>query len=345
MIRAFGMSRFYLILLFLLSLITEVESKNPAQRVEKERSQARTVEVLRVRFGSGPDHIGVHTPDEANPEGPMSFALGWEGEIYILDQINSRIQVFKRGKKTATIPIPAEEFTDFKDIELTPENKIVLLGRTYVEGREKLVLYLLDLNGKVLNKIPLEDRRLIPDSGMVLGIHVVKEGRLSGIWVELADDHSERSVRILSLDRKSIERISVPGKISFNGKRLLRAEKIVDTTVVLYRSEEYSLSKWEPERAVYFDRLVVHLLGLWDDQKERIFLGAVLEEGDKKKGEKLSNEFVVLSSDLKEKGRMKLVSQETPHEIWRAIRVSPEGNIYQMVVDKHEVVVRKYSVE
>ena len=88
---------------------------------------------------------------------------------------------------------------------------------------------------------------------------------------------------------------------------------------------------------------IVHLLGVWDDQKSRIFLGAFLENGDEKGKRKYANEVVVLSPELREMGRIKLLVQKVPHEIWRYIRVSPHGHIYQMFVDKQEVVVRKYE--
>ncbi|MEJ5349942.1 MAG: hypothetical protein WHS46_14785 [Desulfosoma sp.] len=75
-------------------------------------SKVTMVEVVRAKFGSGPNDIGVITPSEANPEGPMSFALGANGEIFILDQTNSRIQVFKGGKRIRTISMPLKTLWD-----------------------------------------------------------------------------------------------------------------------------------------------------------------------------------------------------------------------------------------
>jgi len=60
-----------------------------------------------VQFGSGSDGVGV------------------KRFIYSI-RINSRIQVFKNGKKIKTIPIPVKTFTD---IDLTPDRKIVLLDK------------------------------------------------------------------------------------------------------------------------------------------------------------------------------------------------------------------------
>lgn len=77
--------------IFLFSFNTQYEEKT------KER------EILNVNQGSGEDEIGVITPSEANPEGSMSFAIDKNEEIYILDQLNRRIQVF-REKKIKTIP-------------------------------------------------------------------------------------------------------------------------------------------------------------------------------------------------------------------------------------------------
>ncbi|MGB9698789.1 MAG: hypothetical protein ACPL5I_05330 [Thermodesulfobacteriota bacterium] len=327
-----------ILFLFLLFFCPFSSSPNSKQKAGKYIAKIRTIDVVRVKFGSGPDQIKVTTPSEANPEGPMSFALGTNGEIYILDQLNSRIQVFKDGKRIRTIPIKEKEAIDFKDIDFIQENKIVLLKRFYVAGCEKTSLYVIDATGNILNTIPLEGK-LISDSGLVTEILVIRKGKFAGIWV-IVDN---RSVRIASLDGTASERISVPGKLSLNGRRIFNMKKIGDITAVIYRSQEDSLAHWDPECIVHFDMAIVHLLGVWDDQKSRIFLGAFLENGDEKGKRKYANEVVVLSPELREMGRIKLLVQKVPHEIWRYIRVSPHGHIYQMFVDKQEVVVRKYE--
>lgn len=111
-------------------------------------SSLKGQEVLRVRIGSGPGELGVVTPEEANPEGPMSFAVGSGGEIYVLDQTNSRIQVFKEGQLLLTIPIPGSVFID---IELLPGGLIALLDNVV----DKIII-ILDQTGRVVRKISLE---------------------------------------------------------------------------------------------------------------------------------------------------------------------------------------------
>lgn len=293
--------------------------------------KVKEAEILRARCGTGPDEIGVTTPSEANPEGPMSFALGKDEEIYILDQINSRIQVFKGWKRINSIRLKKD--IRFKDIALTPDNKIVLLESFFKEGEEKTSIHVLDSNGKILNVILLEGR-LIPNSGEVKGIGIVTEGRLSGIWVDLG----KRSVKVASLNGESVERVGVPGKLSLDGRRIFKAEKIGDATVAFYRSEKDSLSKWDLERTVNFGKALAHLLGIWDDQKGMIYLSAFLTEGQSKS----SNIVVVFSPGGEEFGRLKLLVQKMPHEIWQSIRVSPDGNIFQMGLDEKGVFVRKY---
>ncbi len=74
--------------------ISQKSSGSPvlSQNQQLQAGKIRRTEILRARIGVGPDEIDVSKPDEGSPEGPMSFALGKNEEIYILDQINSRIQ-------------------------------------------------------------------------------------------------------------------------------------------------------------------------------------------------------------------------------------------------------------
>ena len=155
---------------------------SPEELTEKPAS----VEVLRASYGSGPDDLGHCVPQEASPEGPMSFALGSNDEIYVLDQINSRVQVFKNKTRIRTIAISDNRDSDFKDIALTKDGRIVLLDTLL-----KKKVYLLDANGTALKELPLAGK-YIPDAGKgwdlaVNGIYCREDGIWDGIWVEVGN--------------------------------------------------------------------------------------------------------------------------------------------------------------
>ncbi len=308
-----------------LFLISPAESVGAKQRAGKESRQVSTVEMVRARSGSGPDEIGVITPPEANPEGPMSFALGKDREIYILDQINSRIQIFKDGRKIRSIPIPSRTFLD---IDVLPNGKIVLL-----DNLVKKALYFLDPNGKVTHHLPLVGEN-VPCAPEVIGVCSIHSGDLAGVWLDLGG----RSVRVASLEGKPFSnRISVPGRLTPDGKHLITADRIGDVTVVVYYSQE-KFSKLT-QSTITFDLYIDCLLGLWSDRNGRIYLGAMLIEKPK-----ASNIVVVLTPEGKELGRVELFVQEMPHEIHRSIRVSPDGYIFQMALDKRGVLIKRYGL-
>ena len=284
---------------------------------------------MKAKIGSGPNEIGAITPSEANPEGPMSFTLSKDGNIYILDQINHRIQIFKDGKWIKSIPIPKDIFLDFKDIEVTPENKIVLLAQVYKEGRVKeLYVYIINLDGKIIN--------LIKTNPCPPEINIVKEGNLAGIWI--------CSQRVASLDGKATEKILVPQETHFGEKSLLGASILWDITSHIYKARQDKISQ-TIDTTIYFDMPIVHILGTWENKEGKIYFGAFLSELDEKGRYKYANEIVVLSPELKELGRFRIHVQKTPHEIWKFIRVTPEGHLYQMFIDGKLIFVRKYEIK
>ncbi|MDI1472039.1 hypothetical protein THER_0078 [Thermodesulfovibrio sp. N1] len=313
--------------IFLLKFITYAGTST-LKKENKKILNVKYFDVLKAKIGSGSDKIGVTTPSEANSEGPMSFTLGKDGKIYILDQINYRIQIFKEGKWIKSIPIPKNNLLDFKDIEITPENKIVLLSQLYKEGKVTLMnIYIIDLDGKIINSI--KTNPCTPE------INIVKEGNLAGIWVCFQ--------RVAFLDGKKTEEIFIPQESYLGEKSILRAEILGDITAIIYKGKQDKISQMQ-EATIYFDMPIVHILGTWEDKEGKIYFGAFLSERNEKGKYKYANEFVVLSPELSELGRFRIHVQKEPHEIWRSIRVTPEGHIYQMFIDGKSILVRKYEI-
>jgi hypothetical protein len=283
------------------------------------------VEVVRASFGSGPDDLGHVIPEEAAPEGPMSFALGSKGEIYVLDQLNVRIQVFRDKKSIETIPIP--DSADFRDIDVTKDGKIVLLDNMLQKK-----VYLLDAKGKVLKELALEGRN-IPSADRVYGVYCREDGMWDGIWVEAEG----RSVRIADLAGKpDPQRISVIGWFTYRGTRLLRAEVIGDVTAAVHISEE-NKTRWKDFRLV-FNMPVSSLELVNTDQADDIFVVASLCEESK-----CTNVALILNLEGKEKKRINMFVSHRIEQTFRNFRVSPDGKIYQMALDDQGVAVKRYD--
>jgi hypothetical protein len=290
------------------------------------------VEVVRANYGSGPDDLGHCIPQEALPEGPKSFALGSKDEIYVLDQINSRVQVFKDKTRIRTIPIPDNWDSDFEDIALTKDGKIVLLDTSL-----KKKVHLLDARGTVLKELPLAGK-YIPDSGKgsdlaVFGVYCREDGVWDGIWVEVPD----RSVRIADLaGNPDPNRVSVMGRFTYDGKRLMKAVRLGEVTAVVQISKE-NPAQWTEFR-VLFDMYIGGLDGPYTDEGGNIFLGVLLENDGT-----FANVMVILDPAGREKRRINMFVPYRVEQVWRALRVSPDGKIYQLALDDQGVVVRRYD--
>ncbi len=300
---------------------------------ERNLQGVKVTKVLEVKIGSGPDNVGAIMPSEANPEGPMSFAIAPDKKIYILDQLNSRIQVFMNGQRIETINIPVKS-AGMVDIELLPDGKIVLLDNNLENS-----LFVLDKQGKIYNSIPLEGE-MIETAAMVTEINVLKYEKYAGAWVNLGD----RTVRLTDGEGKSIMRVSVPGTLTPDGERLMNASIIGEITAVIRISEKNKLNILKPDLTVNFDKFIIHINGPWNDNSSKFYLNAFLEDTDVNGKTTYSNVLVVFSPELKETGRIELAVQKDEYEIYHPIKISPGGFIYQMLAEGELIVIYKYEL-
>jgi|YNPBryunderm2012_1023409.scaffolds.fasta_scaffold00146_2 hypothetical protein len=282
-------------------------------------------ELVRVKIGSGPDELGVITPEEANPEGPMSFVVGSGGEIYILDQINARIQVFKERRLIKTIKIPDEVFSD---LELLPGGLIALLDSVV-----KKAVFIIDEKGNPLQTISLLQKEISTPEA-VIGLYYRSLGNWPGLWAQ-ADN---TSILIADSDGKPVSQPRVlPGLLTPNGQRLLKLEMEDEKLAIISRSDE-TLKNWTRYK-VNLELPLGQVFGLWEDLRGRLFLAVNLFDEKKE-----VNQTIVLNSRGKELARIEMFVSTHPGEVYFPVRVTPEGQVYQLAIEEKEVVIRRYSL-
>jgi|GEM_PF-2354240 DNA-binding beta-propeller fold protein YncE len=281
-------------------------------------------EVLRVKIGSGPDDLGVITPSEANPEGPMSFAVSPAGEIYVLDQTNARIQVFANKRRIKTIAIPGKTFSD---LELLPNGQIALLDNV---ARKEVVI--LDDKGKESKSISLKQKE-ISDPGAVVGIYYRGKGNWPGLWAQM-DNYS---ILIADSTGKAASPItSLPGLIDYDGHHLLKVEIEEDKLVIVSQSDEGG-KNWKNYK-IGFKLPVGQIYGLWENDKGNIYLAINLYNEEKE-----ANQVVILDARGNELSRVALYVPVSPNEIFFPVKITSDGSIYQLAIEGKEIAIRKYS--
>jgi hypothetical protein len=135
--------------------------------------------------------------------GPMSLAARDDGEIWVLDQENQRLQPFRAG--VALDPVPLDLGT-YQDVVFLGSDRLVLIDRLVAA-----TLTLIDTQGRVLGKTPVKGTR-IPDPALVGYLRA----RADGVWLEPAAGGTLRVLDVQGKDDPA--RPQADGVPSWDGK-------------------------------------------------------------------------------------------------------------------------------
>lgn len=328
------------------SKLTEIENANIKMikqyedNLQKEKSSPKISElmekqkrevVFKTLWGSGLAELDHSIPEEANPEGPMSFAIDSSGMLYVLDQVNKRVQIYDNtGKHIKSIPISSYTFSD---IDFGQSGNLFLLDRWINQA-----VILIDDKGNELKKVGLIGKG-ITQIGGVLGIY----SRQDGLWV----DSDGSLVRICDASgEEDKERPIVKGLLTRDGSYLLQARVLGDITVTVLRAtvDKSNIDHYE----MYFEIPVLYTNFLDTDKNGNIYVGVSLLDQSRSKTPPYSIEesheiVVVLDSNGSEKRRIYMPVSTNAEEVTRSFRVTPDGTIYQLVLDEEMATMLRYS--
>ena len=288
--------------------------------------------VFQAAWGRGAGELGREVPTEGAPEGPASFVVGPAGRVYVLDQVNVRVQVFEQGRPVETISLPRDTY---QDIGLDRDGRLVLLDRLVNRSMD-----IVDLSGRLVRSFPLEGRS-VPEGGGTTGLFVYP----NGIWVEV--EHTSL-VRIADENGKpDVTRSVAAGRYSADGHWLLRAALAGRHGAVVLSQPVHSV---RPSLGVFariaFPRRAAHLTALGTDLQGRVVLAALLmQRRSRPPFEVLTAEHhvVVLKRDGTEHRRLSLPVNSSPEEQFRGLRVAPDGALYHLSFDPSGVTLRRIA--
>jgi hypothetical protein len=272
---------------------------------------------LTLPWGSAPGQLGHKLEAESAPEGPMSLTTDGEGRLFVLDQVNQRVQVFTAGGALSkVIPIGSDTV---QDLIVLGDGTLVLLDRL----RERNLTFLAS-SGEVRARVDLEGNG-IAEGGGVSGLWATGEG----VWVEV---EGQALVRVADLQgRPDADRLAYDGRPSRKDGTLWRLSlpEKPEKTATLQRVARSG--KVLGSRSLRFDLPIRHLTAQETDRQGRLYLGAHLElrdGGDRVVEERES--LQVLSPEGKRLARVDFAATEGPEEQFRTIAVSPEGVVFHL---------------
>jgi hypothetical protein len=260
----------------------------------------------------------------------MSFAIDARGRMHVLDQVNSRIQIFEDGKEPRSIALPSDTY---QDIEVDGRGNTVVLDRLVTAS-----IAFIDPEGKIAHTVPLVGAG-VPEGGGVTGLFA----REDGVWVEV--EHAS-VVRITDASgAPDKERPIAAGRPSADGSSLLRAS-ITGKTSASVSVLPASGDGPGASASVSFPTRVFGLHALETDGEGRIYLAANLIREEETAPFRVLEEretVVVLARSGGEIGRIEIAPPQGPEEQLRPIRVGADGSIYQLICRLRGATIERFA--
>jgi hypothetical protein len=297
----------------------------PAARTTAAAPAGETV--VEARWGGAPGELGKRGGEESSPEGPMSFVVDEAGRVVVLDQVNSRIQVFEDGRPARVVKLPSDTF---QDVAVRGDG-LVALDRF---GDETVAF--IDERGEVTHQVPLRGPG-IASGGEVTALAQHEDGT----WVERR--HQEW-VRVADRDgAPDPDRWTVAGRRAHDGGALRLARAGGERASLVHMGDDGS----RPVTWLAFDLPIWALVALETDARGRVFVGAELaEEREVAPFDVIGRmvQVIVLDASGVETNRLSLPVSTGPEETFRTLRIGPDGALYQIVFGATGASIRRYAL-
>lgn len=270
--------------------------------------------VLELSWGGGGASVGRLVPDEASPEGPMSFALGPGGQVYVLDQVNERVARFSgAGALLSEVRVPCRTA---QELEVMGDGTMVLLDRLVRKS-----LMVVSAAGQVVREVPVVGEA-IEEGGLITAMMADAEG----IWLEVSH---EKMVRVLDASLQPASRTVRLGRPAPSGRVMAALDQRGGATLWIVDSKGGERARAQASPGYRIDRIV------WveqDAQDHVVAMFHLLEYGaDHRTVLHEEVRGVRYDRDLKPRAEFR-----SPHviQVWeqfREFRTGPGGEPYQMV--------------
>jgi hypothetical protein len=307
-------------------------SPSPSVARVAPRRPAHPHALVHAAWGEGSGQLGRKTAHESAPEGPMSLTVDRSGNLYVLDEINRRIQRWsKAGAPLPPIPLNGDTA---QDLALGKRGNVALLDRL---GERNLQLVSAD--GKPLGEVGLVGKH-IPEGGGTTGLFTDDSGNF---YVEY--EH-QAMVRVADSDGNSdADRPTVPGRPSRDGRIFLGAA-LADRaagTAMVRGLDAAGNPLWQS--LVSLGGPLLYLTLLDSDADGNVYLAGHTAETSPQPPYPLVNEQLVLvslSPDGAPRGLMALPASPPVAENFRELAVGDDGTLYRMILGEGGVTVETY---
>jgi hypothetical protein len=267
--------------------------------------------------------------DEGDSEAPNSLLVTEaDKRVYVLDQVNRRIQVFRAGKYERAIPLPDQ--TTIDDMGLLPNGQLALVTQY------KSKFFVIDQRGAVLQQVPFASVEVPSPSLLWL------QGKVDGLY---RDTGSELT---LQFDRE--------GKVVSSGATVHALATSPDGAWWV------KLAAHEPERLAFtyggrdaavgrpFELLVdkpsspdtLGALAIDLDAQGNVYVLIEAIWGKAPRPLKRRTYLSVWSPELVELRRLSLPGIDPDHQPHRYGFLTPEGFFYYLDISKKRICVRRY---
>lgn len=293
----------------------ETRDKQAAASLSRGSRTRAATRLFVAPWGTGPTSLGRVVPEEGNPEGPMSFVVGGDGTLFVLDQVNARIQVLSpSGEARGAIPLPGDSF---QDLELDGQGGFVVLDRLSAAS-----LAFVDAHGQVKREVPLVGPG-IREGAAVTAIFRAEDG----VWAEV--EHASLVRLTDAQGNPDGARATRQGRFAPGGGAL-RASLVRPSGVEI---SHLPTSGPAARRVLAFAHPLSAITSMHVEPTGRIALSAIeYEERPEPPYDILAahHTLVVLSPQGHEEARVPLPVQRGPEQTFRPVRSGDDGATYAL---------------